>query len=290
MIATANTLILSGWCMPMSQHVQRICRALRGCAIIAPSHASGPVRSNTFSEAVATPTDKRGFATSESQTGAGASGDCHAGFGRGGPTREDGRTTSDVFETPRPPDARSNADGGFVHVPEGIDMTRTTSTKGKTARTQATHKTTPIPALPFVTHTVGPRGGHIRTNFFDAPTTGTWTEGSQFGNRAAAALLAWAAAGCDPHISLHTFIKSVATASGGTESERGAAFAVLEVLSESFKFAAKRGSWDRYFEGKAREDTKWVEIEKKREANRIQRSIEARRAKRAADAKGGADV
>ncbi len=167
-------------------------------------------------------------------------------------------------------------------------MTRTTSTKGKTARTQATHKTTPIPALPFVTHTVGPRGGHIRTNFFDAPTTGTWTEGSQFGNRAAAALLAWAAAGCDPHISLHTFIKSVATASGGTESERGAAFAVLEVLSESFKFAAKRGSWDRYFEGKAREDTKWVEIEKKREANRIQRSIEARRAKQAArKAEGG---
>lgn len=62
---------------------------------LAASHASGPVRSNTTSEAVATtPTDKRGFVTSESLAGAGASGDCLRGFGRGGPTREDGRTGS----------------------------------------------------------------------------------------------------------------------------------------------------------------------------------------------------
>ena len=77
------------------------------------------VFSDTKSEAVATPTDKRGFVTFKSLAGAGVSSPGHQGYGRDGAIRKDARTASDVFETSRPPYALKNANGGFLHVPEG---------------------------------------------------------------------------------------------------------------------------------------------------------------------------
>ena len=61
------------------------------------------------SEAVATPTDKRGFITP-----------IHHGCGRDGATRKDARTASDVLRTSRPPFASRIALGGLFNIPEGI--------------------------------------------------------------------------------------------------------------------------------------------------------------------------
>ena len=77
------------------------------------------VLKNTKSEAVATPTDKRGFVTFKSLAGAGVSSPGHQGYGRDGATRKDARTASDVSLTSRPPVMRSGIAGGFLHVPEG---------------------------------------------------------------------------------------------------------------------------------------------------------------------------
>ena len=71
------------------------------------------------SEAVATPTDKRGFVTFKSLAGAGVSSPGHQGYGRDGAIRKDARTASDVSLTSRPPVMRSGIAGGFLHVPEG---------------------------------------------------------------------------------------------------------------------------------------------------------------------------
>ena len=77
------------------------------------------VLQNTKSEAVATPTDKRGFVTFKSLAGAGVSSPGHQGYGRDGAIRKDARTASDVSLTSRPPVMRSGIAGGFLHVPEG---------------------------------------------------------------------------------------------------------------------------------------------------------------------------
>ena len=74
---------------------------------------------HTISEAVATPTEKRGFVTFKSLAGAGVSSPDHQGFGRDEPIRKDGCTASDVCSTSRPPYALEQAAGGFLHVPEG---------------------------------------------------------------------------------------------------------------------------------------------------------------------------
>ena len=50
----------------------------------------------------------------------------------------------------------------------------------------------------------------------------------------------------------------------------------------AIKFSAKHGVWDGYFDRKAQENARWVEIDRDSEAKRIARSIEARRAKQAA--------
>ena len=94
----------------------RTCRASRGTMAPALNRAGA---SNTIHTAVATPTDERGFVTSYSLAGAGVSSPGHQGYGRDGAIRKDARTASDVFLTSRPPYALKNADGGFLHVPEG---------------------------------------------------------------------------------------------------------------------------------------------------------------------------
>lgn len=63
----ADGLILRAWCLPLSCYATAVCRAVRSRGIIAASRTSGPVLQNTTSEAVATPTDKRGFVSSKFQ-------------------------------------------------------------------------------------------------------------------------------------------------------------------------------------------------------------------------------
>lgn len=180
-----------------------------------------------------------------------------------------------------PPHALEQAAGGFLVSIRS--QTMSTSPKGKSARTIA-----PVPALPFVTHAVGPRGGHLATNFFDAPKTGAWSEGSQFGHQAAQALLAWAKGGCEPYVSLHAILQAAAAASDGTDAERGASYAFLDVVAQAIKFSAKHGNWDAHFERKAKEDAQWVAMEREREAQRIARSIATRKARQAAKQGGAA--
>jgi hypothetical protein len=282
---------------PSSQYLDLLCSIMGRRVIIAASHASGPVTQKHQSEAVATPTDKRGFVTSESQAGAGAPCDRLTSCGRGGPIRKDGRTASDVFLTPRPPDALKNADGGFINIPEGMTVTRTTSSKGKTARTQATPKiiVKRDPALPFISSTYGPRGGWLGTNLFDPPSGPIYSAGQQYGLDAAKAFITALRADKVQCVSInfHGVCAAVVREAESTnEARRGAAHAFLDAMAETFKFSAKHGSWGAYFERKSEENARWVEIERKRESNRIQRSIEARRAKaearKAANAEGGA--
>lgn len=94
----------------------RTCRASRGT--MSPALKSAGAR-HTTSEAVATPTEKRGFVTFKSLAGAGVSSPGHQGYGRDEPIRKDGCTASDVCLTSRPPYALRQATGGFLHVPEG---------------------------------------------------------------------------------------------------------------------------------------------------------------------------
>lgn len=96
----------------------RTCRTTRGTIDQAPVNMA-LVLKNTSSEAVAAPTDKRGFVTSYSLAGAGVSSSSQHCLGRDGAIRKDARTASDVFLTSRPPYALKNANGGFLHVPEG---------------------------------------------------------------------------------------------------------------------------------------------------------------------------
>ena len=72
---------------------------------------------HTISEAVATPTDKRGFVTSTYRAGVLTS-SLH-GLGRDEAIRKDACTASDVCLTSRPPYALRQATGGFLNVPEG---------------------------------------------------------------------------------------------------------------------------------------------------------------------------
>jgi hypothetical protein len=79
---------------------------------------TGPVRSNTTSEAVATPTESGVLSCPDSAASHVMRVAVPIGFGQGALIRKDGGTASDVFETPCPPYARSNAAGGFP-TPEG---------------------------------------------------------------------------------------------------------------------------------------------------------------------------
>lgn len=285
MIAAANAVILSGWTLPASHYAKRICHALRGCAIIAPSHANGPVHEKHQSEAAATLAVKQGFATSESQVGAGASCDCLTGFGRGGPTRKDGRTASDVFFTPRPPDALENADGGFVHVPEGIDMTRTTSTKGQTARTQTTPKTTrePVAGLNWFVEVKGPRGKYLGQYELAFPAE-EFLPGTATGYRAAGELLArleqW---GALTPADVHTLFRlALEKPEAGGTSDAGARFALRDVMYQALKFLAAKAQYGAWLDRRIAEAERFARQDAEREQQRIQRSIAARRAKREA--------
>ena len=74
---------------------------------------------HTFSEAVATPTEKRGFVMPDYLAGRGASTSSRHGYGQDEPTRKGGCTASDVCSTSCPPYALEHAEGGFLIVPEG---------------------------------------------------------------------------------------------------------------------------------------------------------------------------
>ena len=86
---------------------------------MAATPTTGPVRKNTTSEAVATPTESGVLSCPNSGTGRTSCAAMSTVYGQGGPTRKDGRTASDVFLTPCPPDARKNAQGGSS-TPEGV--------------------------------------------------------------------------------------------------------------------------------------------------------------------------
>ena len=76
-----------------------------------PVALNGAGAENTQQLAVATPTDKRGFVTSQSLAGVAASG-LH-GLGRDGAIRKDARTTSCVFSHPAHLMPLKTATGGF---------------------------------------------------------------------------------------------------------------------------------------------------------------------------------
>ena len=78
------------------------------------------VFSDTKSEAVATPTDKRGFITPIHKAGSGTPTASRYGYGRDALTRKDSGTASDVCLTSRPPFALRPAAGGLFNIPEGI--------------------------------------------------------------------------------------------------------------------------------------------------------------------------
>jgi len=86
----------------------------------------GPARSNALSEAAAIPAENGILSFPVSGVGRGFSTRALNGCGRGGPSREHGRVTSDTFETPLPPNARSNAEGGFSS-PEGAETMQSQS-------------------------------------------------------------------------------------------------------------------------------------------------------------------
>lgn len=109
-------------------------------ATMAPS-LTGPVRKNTISNAVATPTESGVLACPNSRAGRSLSMASPLVYGQGGPFREAGRVTLLTFLTPCPPNARKNANGGF--------FTRN-GEKAMTTKTQQTPAYTPPKRFSFI--------------------------------------------------------------------------------------------------------------------------------------------
>ena len=80
---------------------------------IMPTPAMGPVHSNTLKLAVAAPTESGVLSCPNSRVGRHILAAKPRRFGQGALVRKAGGVTSFTFETPCPPDAHSNADGGF---------------------------------------------------------------------------------------------------------------------------------------------------------------------------------
>lgn len=86
---------------------------------IAASRKNDPVHSNTLKQAVATSTESGVLSCPNSGAGRNLCAATPDGFGQGGLVRKAGRVTCFTFETPCPPDARSNANGGFSVSQQG---------------------------------------------------------------------------------------------------------------------------------------------------------------------------
>lgn len=109
---------------------------------ITPTPAMGPVHSNTMYEAVATSTESGVLSCPNSGAGRQSLAAMPHGFGQGARIRKVRGVASYTFETPCPPDARSNAKGGFKSH-EGA----------KTMQTQTTPKAATTGNAPTVIYT-----------------------------------------------------------------------------------------------------------------------------------------
>lgn len=165
------------------------------------------------------------------------------------------------------------------------------STKGKTART-TTPKTTrePVEGLSFFIEVKGPRGAHIAydLNFPDEP----YFESSARGYAAAAEMLAALEARTVAPWVIYKILELAhkPRESFAKKSDRGACSALREVVFESLSFTAKAGRYTAWLESEVAQAQRSAKAEEKVEQQRIQRSIEARRAKRAARQAGGFDA
>lgn len=159
------------------------------------------------------------------------------------------------------------------------------STKGKTARTQATPKTTrePVAGLSFFVETKGPRGRYTGEYSLAFPDE-KFIAGMRTGYRAAEELLACLEQGrippCDVDTLFRLALERPATYNG--QDDRGARFALQDVLYQALKFFARNAKYGEWLSREIAEAEEAERKEAEREQQRIQRSIEARRAKRAA--------
>lgn len=158
------------------------------------------------------------------------------------------------------------------------------STKGKTARTQTTPKTTrePVAGLNWFIEVKGPRGAHIAyaLDFPDEP----YFESSARGYAAAAEMLAALEARTVAPWVIYKIMELAhkPRESFAKKSDRGACSALREVVFESLSFTAKAGRYTAWLESEVAQAQRSAKAEEKVEQQRIQRSIEARRAKQAA--------
>ena len=129
MVALANT------CATASAATLPSARALGYTA----AKPRGPVPEKHHIRSGSDPHRQAGFSHAQI-LGTGAPALLPPGFGRGGPTRKDGRAASDVFFTPRPPAALKTQMAALV-TPEGAKTM--TKPQGKTTPTPATSATHP---------------------------------------------------------------------------------------------------------------------------------------------------
>lgn len=104
--------------------------------------AMGPVHSNTMKSAVATSTESGVLSCPNTGVVRRALAAMPHGFGQGARIRKVRGVTDFTFETPCPPDARSNADGGFKS--QSGAKTMQTQTTPKAATTATRHAPTVI--------------------------------------------------------------------------------------------------------------------------------------------------
>lgn len=166
-------------------------------------------------------------------------------------------------------------------------MTRIT--KGKPARTQTTPKTTrePVAGLNWFIEVKGPRGKYPGQYELAFPAE-EFLPGMCTGYRAAGELLACLEQGriapAEVHGLYRLALERVTTQSA--TGDRGARFALRELLDQALRFLAKNGRYGVWIDRQIAEAENFARQDAELEQQRIQRSIAARKAKKAAKLEG----
>lgn len=266
MIAAANSVILSGWTLPASLYAQRICRAVLSCATL-----RAGARHTSIGTAAAAP------------AASGALLCTNFGFGLAGAHfREGCGMAVPMCLTPAsPPYALDTHRVGSQSRTGAETMSKSTRAQRAPATTPKTTRE-PVEGLSFFIEVKGPRGAHIAydLNFPDEP----YFESSARGYAAAAEMLAALEARTVAPWVIYKILELAhkPRESFAKKSDRGACSALREVVFESLSFAAKAGRYTAWLESEVAQAQRSAKAEEKVEQQRIQRSIEARRARQAA--------
>lgn len=260
----------------------KFCRA--GCGKLRPS-PKRMVHSNTLKSAVHFPTVSGILLCPEFSNAA----QCRVrGCGLGAMVRKAIGVTDFTFETPSPPDARSNAEGGFS-IQSGTETMKTITT-GTPAQNTNDHT-----SLSFVRVEHHGKRNQRLTHWFDAPAE-SYVTGNATGFKLAKEFMAWLQ-NRPADYETGMIVREVMQAAFAVLSEpcktgqldrRGSAVTFLDSVASFLMYAATHSDHQAYLAGRVQRSETWeresAEIDAARNRATGQRLAAARKAKREAKA------